>query len=267
MSKHLKRLASPRKWPVPRKTSNWIVRPLPGPHSIEDGIPLLVGLKEFINIARTSTEARRIIGKGEILVDGRVTHQYKRSVGLMDVISIPKLKLNFRVLLDPKGKLRFINISNNEAKYKLVRIQNKTTVSGGKTQLNFHDGRNILLDKDKYKTGDVLKISVPEQKLLAHYPFEPGNMAMLIGGNHIGEFAVITEYVEVKSPKPNLVYFEGFSTIKDYAFVVGHDKPEISVPDINVLEETDTVDAETVTTAKSSKKAEDFTKDKEEKKE
>jgi small subunit ribosomal protein S4e len=238
MSKHLKRLASPRKWPIPRKTNIWVAKPSAGPHSIENGIPLVVGIRDFIKLANTATEARRIIGNGEILVDGRVSRRYKRPVGLMDVISIPNLKLHYRVLLDSRGKLRFIRIKKDEAKWKLVRIENKVIVKGSQTQLNMHDGRNILVKKDKYKTSDVLKISLPEQKILGQYPFEPGNIAMLIGGHHVGEFATIDKYEEIKSPKPNIVYFEDFSTIKDYVFMVGQDKSEITVPDVNVLDVT-----------------------------
>jgi small subunit ribosomal protein S4e len=236
MSKHLKRLASPRKWPIPRKTHVWVAKPSPGPHTIKNGIPLVVSIRDFIKLANTSAEARRIIGNGKILVDGRVTRHYKRPVGLMDVISIPNLKLNYRVLLDPRGKLRFIKINKDEAKWKLVRIENKVIVKGNQIQLNMHDGRNILVKKDKYKTSDVLKISLPDQKILGQYSFEPGNIAMLIGGHHVGEFAIIDKYEEIKSPKPNIVYFEDFSTIKDYVFMVGQDKSEITVPDVNVLD-------------------------------
>ncbi len=236
MSKHLKRLASPRKWQIPRKTSSWVVRPAPGPHPIEDCIPLLIGIRDFLQLANTGAEARRIIGNGEIFVDGVVSKQYKRPVGFMDVVSIPKLKLHYRLMLDLRGKFRFIKINKEEAKWKLVRIENKTTVNGGQTQLNLHDGRNMLLKTDKYKTGDVLKISVPDQKIIGQYSFEPGNTAMLIGGHHVGEFATIEKYEIIKNPKPNIVYFKDFSTIKDYVFVVGQDKPELTVPDVHVLE-------------------------------
>lgn len=237
MSKHLKRLASPRMWSIPRKTSKWVVKPSPGAHSTERGIPLLLGIRDFLKLANISAEAKRIIGNGEILVDGKITRQYKRPLGLMDVISIPNLRLNYRVLLDSRGKLRFVKISKDEAKWKFVRIENKKTIKGGQTQLNLHDGRNILVKKDKYKTGDVLKLSMPEQKELAHYSFESGNIALLIGGNHVGEFATINKYEKIKNPKPNIVYFKDFSTIKDYVFIVGQDKPDITVPDISVLDE------------------------------
>lgn len=255
MSKHLKRLASPRTWTIPRKTEKWVVKPSPGPHPIERGIPLLLGIRDFLKLGNISSESKRIIGNGDVLVDGKVTRQYKHPIGLMDVVSIPKLNLNYRILLDARGKLRFIKISKDKAKWKLVRIENKTVVTGGQTQLNLHDGRNILIKKDKYKTGDVLMINIPSQKILSHFSFEPGNLAMLIGGNHVGEFATITRYEEIKNPRPNIVYFEGFSTIKDYVFIVGHEKPEITAPDVNVLDEPAKETTETTETkAESSNK-------------
>jgi len=238
MSKHLKRLASPRSWTIPRKTKKWVVKASPGPHPLEQSIPLLLAVREFLNIANINAEARRIIGNGDIMVDGKTVRKYKFPVGLMDVISIPKLNLQYRLLLDQRGKLVFVKISKDEAKWKLVRIENKTTIPGGKIQLNLHDGRNILLTKNKYKTGDVLKLLIPTQKIQTAYPFESGNIAMLIGGNHVGEFATINRYEEIKNPKPNIVYFDGFSTVKEYVFVVGQEKPEITVPEISVLDES-----------------------------
>jgi small subunit ribosomal protein S4e len=240
MSKHLKRLASPRSWAIPRKTTKWVVKPSAGPHSVEYALPLLMAVREFLNLAKTNAEARRIIGNGDILVDGTIVRNYKFPLGLMDVISIPKINLHYRVLLDRRGKLTFVKISKDEAKWKLVRIENKNTVRGGKTQLNLHDGRNILLDKNKYKTGDVLKLGIPGQKIQKSYTFGPGNIAMLIGGSHIGEFETISKYEEIKNPKPNIVFFEDFSTIKNYVFVVGQEKPEITVPDVSILDEQTT---------------------------
>lgn len=236
MGKHLKRLAAPKAWAVPRKISTWIAKPRCGPHALERSVPLLLVLRDFLKYSDTRKEAKRIIAKGEILVDSKKVKDYKRPVGLMDVISIPKTKEYFRVLLDSKGKLRLVKVSEESATWKLVRIENKHTVRGGKTQLSLHDGRNIILAKPLYKTGDSLKISLPGQKILDHYPLEKDNTCLVIKGKHSGKLAKIEAYEVVKSPQPNLVRFEDFSTIKDNLFVIGREQPEITLPEVSVIE-------------------------------
>ena len=77
-------------------------------------------------------------------------------------------------------------ISAKDAEWKLCRIQNKMIVKGNKIQLNFHDGKNKLVKKDEYKTGDVLKISLADNKINDVFKFDKGNVSMIIGGSHIG---------------------------------------------------------------------------------
>jgi small subunit ribosomal protein S4e len=236
MSKHIKRLASPRVWSIPKKEHIWAVKQSPGPHPVDRSVPLLMMVRDMLGYCDTLREGRMIIGSKNILIDGRVVTNYKMPVGLMDVVNIPKTKENFRILLDTQGKIRPIRISKERAQWKLARIENITTVKGGKTQLNLHDGRNILVDKGKYKSGAVLKIEHPSQKILAYYPMEKGNVAMIIGGKHTGQVATIEEYKSIRSPKSNIVTFkEGFSTIRDHVFVVGKKSPEITIPEVSAI--------------------------------
>ena len=192
-------------------------------------------IRDMLKVCDTAREARRIIGQRKILVDGRPATDYKRPVGLMDVISIPDTKEHFRFLIDSNGKFRLVRISDKEAAWKLARIENKTTIKEGKTQLNLHDGRTILVKKDTYKTGTTLKIELPEQKILESYELKPGNISYLIGGSHIGQICEIESYEKTRSPKPNLVKLkDGFSTIWPYVFVVGDKTASISVPEVGV---------------------------------
>lgn len=232
MSKHMKRLTIPTTVPVPRKSHVWITRPSPGPHSIRKSVSLLVILRDMIKCCDTAREARRIVGQRKILVDGKPISDYKRPVGLMDVITIPDTKEYFRLLLDRNGKFRLVRITVEDANWKLARIEGKTTVKGPKTQLNLHDGRNILVDKDTYKTGTVLKIDLPGQKILESYELIPGNIAYLIGGGHIGQLSEIEDYEKTRNPKPNIVKFkDGFSTTKPHVFVIGTKAPTLSIPE------------------------------------
>ena len=69
-------------------------------------------------------------------------------------------------------------LSAEEAAWKICRIEGKTTIKGGKTQLNLHDGRNIIVeDAQAYSTGDSLKLGLPEQNVLEKAPDATSSVA------------------------------------------------------------------------------------------
>jgi len=236
MTKDMKRLTAPRSWPVPRKTHYWIAKPSPGPHGTEESMPVVVVLRDLLQLADTAKEAKHILNNQDVLVDGRVVSDYEFPVGLMDVVSIPKINQHYRMLLDRKGKFRLVKLTEGNQGWKLCRIEGKATVPGGKTQLNLHDGRNILVAKDSYKAGDVLKIELPGQKILDTYKLTKGNTALIIGGSNVGELEVIEDYVVKRATAPNLVKFkDGKLTVKNNVFVVGTKAPEIELPEASAL--------------------------------
>lgn len=231
--KHLKRFKSPEHWPIHPKEFKWTVKPSPGPHSIEGSLPLLVIVRDILQIADNAREARIIINNGDILVDGRIRKDYKFPVGFMDVIQIPKTGKAYRVLPDERGRLVLHPIEEANIDFKLCRIEDKTTIKGGKTQLNLHDGRNFLTDGE-YKTGDVLVLNVPEQEIKDQIKFEDGTIGLITGGKHIGEKGTVKEINITRSSMPNTVLIETkektFQTLQDYVFVLGKDKPVITLP-------------------------------------
>jgi len=178
----LKRLLIPKFWKVSKKAYKWAVSPRPGPHKKFEGIPLQVVVRDILKLGETGKEARSIIKMGEILVDGKKRKDHAFPVGLMDVISIPKSKKHYMVLPCKKG-LELKEISEKEAGKKICKIKNKTMVRKGKLQLNLHDGRNLLVEKDVYKTGDSVLIEVPSQKIVDHVKLEKGNIGLIISIN------------------------------------------------------------------------------------
>lgn len=237
MSLHMKRLASPRSWKIHKKTSTWVPKPSPGPHGIERSVPLGILMRDYLGIVDTMTEAKRVLGNRELLVDGAVRTSHKHPVGLMDVVTVPKLNKSYRVVLDHHGRVSLTEVGAADAGWKFCRIENKTTVSGGRVQLNLHDGRNLIVKESKYKTGDVLKIALPTQEVKAHYAFGKGMTAFITGGAHVGEFAKVESEDVIRSPRPNLVNLKSgetaYFTIKPYVFLVGKEKPEITAPEVN----------------------------------
>ena len=236
MTQDLKRLNAPKSWPVPRKDNVWVTSPDPGPHALARCMPLSVVLRHLLRVADTAAEAKKVLSAKQVLVDGRVVTEGKFPVGLMDVVSLVTPDKHYRMLLDNRGKFILVEVAADRAKWKLCRIENKTYVQSGRLQLNLHDGRNILVDQDSYKTGDVLKIELPTQKVMDAYKMVQGNVAMIVSGRNAGQINVVEEQIEERSSSPNLVRFKnGKLTVKDNVFMIGNKTPEVMLPEVRAI--------------------------------
>lgn len=237
MSKHTKRLAQPRRWKIPKKEHTWGPKVRPGPHAEEDALPLVVAVRDLLGIADTAAEAKQAIKDGRIHVDGRPCRDERRGLGFMDAVTIPESAQAYRVLYDTHGRIAMLEIGEQDAKFKLVRLEDKVTLGENRTQLSFHDGRTLIVKEDTYNTGDVLRLSLPDQEIADHFPYEEGVPAYVMGGAHVGQIATVQEKKVVKSSAPNLIRMENedtFQTIEDYVFVVGEDEPTIDLPEVEI---------------------------------
>jgi small subunit ribosomal protein S4e len=223
-SPHLKRLAASASVLIRRKEAVWLTKQMPGAHGKKSSIALAVLLRDILKIADSSKEARNIINNGNVLVDGKIVREGKFSVGIMDIVSIPKLGKNYEVIIDNKGRLKLVEIDGDKAKFKLCRVNRKLTSKGGKIQIGLHDGRTIFVD-NSYKIGDTVKLSIPKQEVLKVLKLEPNAKCLITKGRHSGEVAVIDELypssatrkAEAKLHSDNT----SFITVRDYLFVVG----------------------------------------------
>ena len=237
---HLKRLAAPVVFNIPVKEKKFAPRPVPGPHPMDYSVPLLIIVRDWLRYASTAREAEKIIFQGKLLVDGRVVKEPRFPVGLMDVLSIPETGENYRMLPVYKRGLRLIEIDSSESVFKIGLIVRKQHVKGGALQFTLHDGRNVLFknptEKDRaIGTWDSFQISVPENKVLAHLPFDAGRYALIYRGSRAGLHGPIVDYEKVRRyPAKQLVTVmtsEGeISTILDYVMVVGDEKPWLKLP-------------------------------------
>ncbi len=219
-SSHMKRLTMPRSWPLPRKTTIWVQKPDPCGHPLEFCMPLGIILRDVLGVCKTRREAKRIVQDRKVMVDGLIATSIGRGVGLMDVLTVGEH--NYRCVLDLKGRLQYRAISTDAALSKPCRISGKTTISGGRIQINLHDGRNIIADDASgYSTGDTLVLSVPSQDIVAHHPRKEGCAIYLIGGSHVGDLSTLTSYNVKRSSMPNEVTLDGYDAIADHAFVLG----------------------------------------------
>lgn len=236
MSNQMKRLTAPRTWPLKRKASVWVTKQSPGPHSTENSMPATLVIRDLLKLCDTAKEAKRIIGNRDLLVDGVAVRDGKFPIGLMDVVTIPKLGVQYRMLLTNKGRFTLEPITAEASAWKLCRLENKTVIKNGKFQLNLHDGRNITLDENKYHTGDVFKLAVPSQEILEVYPLGLDAVAMIISGNHSGDTAMVSEYKPTRQARANVVTFkDGRETVKENVFVIGTKTAAIKLPEGSAL--------------------------------
>jgi len=198
--------------------------------------PLLVVVRDFLGYAETAKEARMIIKQGKVLVDGKARADERYSVGLMDVVELPDAEKYYRVLPEHGGRFILHPISREEAAYKLCLIVGKTTVKGGATQLNLHDGRNVLLADggDTYAVNDIVKLSVPDQEIIDHIEFKPGVRVVITGGRSHGQFGILiglgSEPGSKRTATIRTPENEDVRTLAKYVFAVGSETPIISLP-------------------------------------
>ncbi|MEM2142351.1 MAG: 30S ribosomal protein S4e [Candidatus Thorarchaeota archaeon] len=236
--RHLKRLPAPSHWPIRRKEYKFTTRVIPGPHPKEQCMTLALFLREVLGYAKTMKEVKHILDSGDVLVDSKVRKEPRYPIGIMDVIEIKSAGERFRVVPSKRYGLRFQRISEEDAKIKLCQIRGKRMVDGGRVQITLHDGRNILLPEgasvSEYRILDTLKISLPDQKILAHLPLQQGAYAIVSRGTNTGTEGVIKEMQKRYGTHASMALVEdknghALGTVLEYVFVIGNKAPDIEI--------------------------------------
>jgi len=200
------------------------------PHKLKHSFPLSFVVRDILKFADNAGEARKIIKGRNVRVDGRVMKDTKYGVGLFDVIEIGGK--HFRVL--PGKKMQLAEVPSKDGKLKLCKIKDKHAIRGKGTQLNLHDGRNILVEGGEYKVNDSILIELPNQKIKKHIKFESGALVLIVDGKHAGELAKLKKYE--KGINKRVMLERGkqiFESSLGSVMVVGMEKPEVSLGEEN----------------------------------
>ncbi len=219
---YLKRIAAPKTWPIVRIKGAFIARPKPKGQPLSLSLPIVVVMRDILKLVKTSGQAAKVLQTQDVLVNGRRVRKTSDAVGFMDILAIAGE--SYRMLISRKNVLVLVPVKKGE-EIALQRIASKTSVHGGKVQLNFASGANVLVEKDTYKVGDTL--SVEGGKVKEHYALEKGASVFVTGGSHIGELGTV-ESIEGASATVT-AGAHTFTTAKRYAYVVGKGKPVISI--------------------------------------
>ena len=222
-----KRMTAPDAWQIARKESKYVVSTAHGPHDAS-ALPIGIWIRDHMDLAQNTKEVKKILHDRNVVLNGKVVLDEHIGIDVFDIISFPKINKHYMILVDEKGRHTEHEISADAAKVQLVKIANKTTIVGGKTQINLTSGTNFIGD-NSYKGKDSLVIGiVGDDRFVVqqHFPYAVGNMAVVIGGQHTMKTGKIVEILVQQSSLSNRVILEGadgqkFETIEDYIYMIG----------------------------------------------
>lgn len=181
---------APQFWGIARKDKRFVITVRPGPHPKEHSVPTAVFLRDVLKMVTTLREAKAAIYSGKVKIDGIVRKSLHHAIGLMDVVELENVPEIYR-LVPLEGKLlKPVKIKESEKTKKLVQVRSKTTISKGKTQIGFHDGRSTISDI-KLNVGDTCLMQIPEQKILEVIKLEKGSQVLVTSGINAGQVGKI----------------------------------------------------------------------------
>ena len=153
----------------------------------------------------------------------------------MDVISIPKMNVSYRVLYDHKGRFVFVKLKEKEAQWKLCRIQKKAVGANKVVYLVTHDGRTLRFADPSIEVNDTIKFNLKTNEVMESFKMKTGNVVFVMNGNnrgrvgvvqHINKFAGNNDLITIRDSEGHT-----FTTRVAYVIVVGKgSKPVITLP-------------------------------------
>jgi small subunit ribosomal protein S4e len=180
---HLKRHAIPKRWPMQRKGTAFVVKPN---RSFYSSLPVLIVLRDLLKVAQNRKETKNMIHMKNILINGKEVRDEKEAVLLFDVVTLTPSKSNYRLTIIKNEKFSLEEIKENEADSKIAKIIGKTILKGKKVQLNLSDGRNFLSNM-ACKVDDSVLINLKNKKIEKCLQLKDNSEVIVYAGKHSGE--------------------------------------------------------------------------------
>jgi small subunit ribosomal protein S4e len=189
--RHMKRIAAHKRVNITEKKKyKFIEKPLPSGHGKAFSLPIVFVLRDKLGIAKTRKEAKYILNKGLVKVDGKVIKRTDYPVGLMDIIEIDKSY--YIITLDKKGRLS-IKPLKEQVNEKPVKVKNKVSWDKDIWQLTFHDGKTKLTKDNNIKPGFTLIFDLKNKEIKDVIKPEKGRKCLIITGKHAGKIAELKD--------------------------------------------------------------------------
>jgi len=184
---HLKRHGIPKRWPIPRKGTKYVVRP----HSkLERGIPILIILRDMLKVAQNRKEVKRALHEKKILLNSKIAKDDRNSAMLFDTISLVPSKKHYKLELTANGRFKLTEISEKDSSFKTAKVVDKKTLKKKRVQLNLWDGKNYLSDID-CNVNDSILINFKDKKVEKCLPLKEKSKVVIFRGKHAGKQGIL----------------------------------------------------------------------------
>lgn len=196
---HIKRLATPKSWPIARKDNVFVAKSDPGAHPMNMSLPLVVVLRDVLGIAENARETKSLINRELVYVNGKKVKSYRLPVGLFDCISFPTIDKYYRIVLNKKGKIDVIEIDKSESDKFILQVIGKRLLKDKRVQLNLSSGMNIILpyeEHSKYSLYQSVLVSYPPLKIIESLPLKKKAKVFMLSGKHLGRIAEVQDMKE-----------------------------------------------------------------------
>jgi len=202
---HIKKTQMPKSWPVPRKGNKKRFIAVPS-HASTKGISILFLLRDVLKIVKTRKEARYMTLNKMVEVNNKVRIDENFPVQVLDILTLPKAKLNYRLEIINK-KFSLTKVSDKDAETKIVKIVGKKVLGKNNIQMNLSDGQNFV-SKDKFSVGDSAVVNTKENKVVKILPLKEGAKIEIISGKHAGENGAVKGFEELVRGKNYIIKLE-----------------------------------------------------------
>jgi len=219
-SRHLKRLAASRFMGVHRKEAKYAAKPTPGRHTLAHSTSLLSILRDKLFYASSGAEAKHIIKKGAITLNGRLVKNASIAVGYGDIIGILPTNEYYKVSVNKQGAV-VLEKASSDAK-RIGRIQDIYVVKGNKKMMRLHDGSVMpAIEGAKVNDSVVIGNNKPESLL----KFDSGATCFVYKGRHTSETGKIKEIIKGSARSGSKVRVANdrgtFETLVENVIVIG----------------------------------------------
>lgn len=179
---HIKRKASSIKLPLARKGTKYIARAFDNHTS---AVPVIIAVRDLLNLAKTRKEVLQMIKNKVLKINGRLVRDPKESIKMFNIFEAGK---KYVLTLLPTGK--FV-LKETKEDSRIGKIIGKKLVGKNRIQFNLHDGTNFI-SSEKMTIGDSVYLDF-SGKIKKHVSFEKGKEAFVLSGKYVGLSGKITE--------------------------------------------------------------------------